>query len=59
MLGEEGLTGEEAGKSVKSSSCIVGSQKIISKLESQEIIVIRSVLLKYMGGQKCHNEKKS
>lgn len=42
---EEGLTGE-ASKSAKSSSCMkdfVGSQKIISKLESQEIIVIISI----------------
>ena len=34
MLVEEGLTGEEGGKSVKYSPYIVGSQKVISKLES-------------------------
>lgn len=43
VLVDEGLTGEKAG--TKSTSCIVGSQKIISKLESQEIIVIISIII--------------
>lgn len=54
---EEGLIGEEARKSAKSSSCTVGSQKKISNLKSQKIIVIISILLRYMRGYKCKNKK--
>lgn len=43
MLLDEGVTG------TKSSSCIVGSQNIIFKLESQEIIVIISIIIMTYG----------
>lgn len=50
-------TSEKTGKSAKSSSFIVGSQKITSKLESQEIIVIIRILLCCVGRYKCQNKK--
>lgn len=40
---DKGFTREKAG--TKSSFCIVENQKIISKLESQEIIVILSIII--------------